>query len=107
MLNLHVDALPDLALPMDLGHLHTHRTLGDIEDDTSAPMVVMVRHALLHRGISLDVHIVASLEVGKVGGQSGQALSLKRLRELVAGAATVTTIDATRITHVWKSTALL
>nr|GMD39720.1 Conjugal transfer ATP-binding protein, putative [Ipomoea batatas] len=91
VLNADMDPLPDDPIPNLWSHQngkkHTIRTerikqgkylfvdfdangaLGDIPDTTGAAVVELVRHALVHGAVDLDVDIVSDVEDPEVGGQ--------------------------------------
>jgi hypothetical protein len=43
--------------------------LGHIPDNTSASVVELVRHTLVHSAVHLDVHIITDLVVAQIRGQ--------------------------------------
>ena len=58
--------------------------LGDIPDAPGAAVVELVRHALVHGAVHLDVDVVADLEGAEVGGERDVPLLAEGAREEVA-----------------------
>ena len=58
--------------------------LGDVPDATGAAVVELVRHALVHGAVHLDVDVVADLVGAEVGGERDVALLAEGAREEVA-----------------------
>jgi len=58
---------------------------GDIPDDTGAAVVELVRHALVHGAVHLDVHIVADLVVAQVRRQVDVSFVSEGTREQIPG----------------------
>lgn len=85
-----VDLLLDDSTIHLLVHFDADSALIHIKDNTRATMVVLERHALVDRGINLDVHIVTSPEITKVGGGRATALGAEGLLEESAGVRSVT-----------------
>lgn len=67
VLDAHMDLLADDAVAVELVHLDTDGARGDVPDDTGLTMVELVREALLHRSVTLDVDEVADLVHVQVG----------------------------------------
>lgn len=44
---------------------HADGTLGDVEHNTGAAVVVLERHTLVDGGVDLDINIVSSLQITK------------------------------------------
>ncbi len=59
--------------------------LRDIPDDTGAAVVELVRHALVHGTVHLDVHIVADLVVPQVRRQVDVSFVPEGTREQIPG----------------------
>lgn len=51
------DSAIDLFLDLD-----TYGSLGDVEDNSGATMVVLERHTLVNGGVNLDINIVSTLQ---------------------------------------------
>ncbi len=58
---------------------------GDIPDDTGAAVIELVRHALVHGAVHLDVHIVADLVVAQVRRQVDVSFVPEGTREQIPG----------------------
>lgn len=58
--------------------------LGDVPDATGAAVVELVRHALVHRAVHLDVDVLADLVRAQVGGERDVTLLAEGAREQVA-----------------------
>ena len=84
VLDANVDALAELSAADDLRHLHADRVLGHVEHDSRAAVVVLVRHTLVDRRVSVDVHIVALLEGDQVPTHVRHTLRAERLAELLS-----------------------
>ena len=59
--------------------------LGDVPDATGAAVVELVRHALVHGAVHLDVDVVADLVGAQVRGERDVPLLAEGPREQVAG----------------------
>jgi hypothetical protein len=59
--------------------------LGDVPDAPGAAVVELVRHALVHGAVNLDVDVVADLVGAQVRGERDVPLLAKGPREQVAG----------------------
>ena len=64
-----VQVFPDDASVYELVDSDAHRALVYVKDDTGAAVVVLEGHALVDRGVHLDVNIVASLRGVGMGGE--------------------------------------
>lgn len=69
MLDTHVDALGDDAMPDTLVDNDTKGTRSYVEDSASLSVVKLVWHAFLEGSISLDVYVVSPLVDPQVCGQ--------------------------------------
>lgn len=58
--------------------------LGDVPDAAGAAVVELVRHALVHGAVHLDVDVIADLVRPQVGGERDVTLLAERPREEVA-----------------------
>jgi hypothetical protein len=65
--------------------LNADGALGDVPDATGAAVVELVRHALVHGAVHLDVDVVADLVGAQVRGERDVTLLAERPREQVAG----------------------
>jgi len=83
VLRAQMKALLHLAVADDLVDLHTDGVLGDVENDTSAAVVVGIRHTLLDGGIADDVNVVATLVLEQEPGQGGHTMLAEGLGVLV------------------------
>jgi len=83
VLDAQVETLLHLAVADDLVDLHTDGVLGDVENDTSAAVVVRVRHTLLDGGVADNVDVVATLVLDQVPGQGGHTMAAETLGVLV------------------------
>ena len=63
MLDAHVDALDDLLLAVDFVDLDTNGPLAHVPNLARAPVVKLVRHALLLRRAADNVHLVSHFAV--------------------------------------------
>ncbi len=73
-----------LATRLLIDH-NTDGAFGDIPDNTSAAVVELVRHALVHGTVHLDVHIVADLVVAQVSRQVDVSFVPEGTREQIPG----------------------
>lgn len=96
VLDADVNALLDDSAIDQLVDTHSDGGLGDVEDDSSASVVALVRHTLVHGGIREDVDVVAHLDVEQVLREVDRAVLPKLLREHVARARS----DTVRVGHV-------
>ena len=76
--------VPDLLVDNDTDGMGS-----DVEDATSLAVVELVRHALLHGTVALDVNDIAALEHLQVGREWDDTALSERSREEVARAAAV------------------
>lgn len=84
MLDAEMEALLHLAVADDLVDLNTDGVLGNVENDTSAAMVVRIRHTLLDGGIGDDVDVITTLVLDQVPSKIGHTMLAEGLGELVA-----------------------
>jgi len=63
MLHTHMQPLLNVSIPNDFVDHHTDRALGDIEDDASLAVVVLVWQTLLLSGISDDIDNISDFVV--------------------------------------------
>merc|ERR1719263_576704 len=94
-----MEPLAKLPVAHNLCYLNTNCIPVHVENNTSAPMIEAIGHALLDRCIHHYVHIVATLEDRQIARDAGHALGLVLLRELVAGAMTITPRFRASISH--------
>lgn len=99
VLNAHMDALAQLAVANNLGHLNSQGVAVHIEDNSSPAMVEGVWQSLLDGWVGDNVHIVSALEVHQVPCQAGSSLGPVLLGILVTGAMSVTLRDHTSLSH--------
>jgi len=83
VLNAQMEALLHLAVADDLVDLDTDGVLGNVENDTSAAVVVRVGHTLLDGGVADDINVVATLVLDQVPGQVGHTMAAEALGVLV------------------------
>lgn len=95
MLNAHIHALLNVARAHLLVHDDAKGALGDVEDDTGLAVVELVRHALLHSPVGLDVHVVADLVDVHVGARADHAVLAELAGKGIAGARAITV----RVSH--------
>ena len=99
VLNAHMDALAQLAVAHNLGHLNSQGIAVHVEDNSSPAMVERVWQSLLDGGVSDNVHIVSTLEVHQVPCQARSSLGPVLLGILVTSAMSVTLGDHTCLSH--------
>ena len=99
VLEADADALAQRASADRLVDDHAHTTRRDVPHDAGAAVVVLVRHARTHRGVSDDIDVVTHLHRRKNRRHRRRAMLAELLREEVAGAALV----AVRVDHVCLS----
>jgi len=97
--DVHVQPLPELAVPDNLGDLNAEGVAVHVEDNTCAAVVEGEGHAALHGRVDDDVDVVAALEGGHVPRGSWHALRPVLLGELVARAMAVTPRDGVQLAH--------
>ena len=84
MLNTNMDALLKNASVDELVHTNTDGRLGHVENDTSAAVVVLVRHTLVDGRVGKDIDVVTDLDGEHVLGEVGHAMLPELLGEHVA-----------------------
>ena len=99
VLNADMDALAQLAVAHNLGHLNSQGVAVHVEDNSSPAMVERVWQSLLDGGVRNNVHIVSTLEVHQVPGQTRSSLGPVLLGILVTSAMSVTLRDHTCLSH--------
>ena len=72
------------SYPYLLVDLDADGALGDVPDAPGAAVVELVRHALVHRAVHLDVDVLADLVGAQVGGEIDVPLLAEAPREQVA-----------------------
>lgn len=90
VLDSQVNLLLDVSVTNNLVDDDTDRRLGDVENDTSLTVVVLVRHTLLDRTVGLDVNNVADLVDGQVRRQVHKSVLLEVTLEHVTSTRSVT-----------------
>jgi len=78
------DAAANDPVDSDANGPHTH-----VEDSASLAMVALVGHAHGLSGVSLDVHVVATVEGRKIAGNRNCAVTSEALREEIPGLTTL------------------
>lgn len=91
VLNSQVDLLLDISVANNLVDKNTDGGLGDVVNDTSLTVVVLVGHTLLDRTVSLDVNDVTNLVDSQVSGQRNCSVLLEVTLEHVTSTRSVTT----------------
>lgn len=89
--NSQVDSLFKISVTNNLVDDDTNRRLGDVVDNTSLTVVVLVWHTLLDSTVGLDVNNVTDLVNLQVGGQSNSTMLLEVTLESVTSTGSVTT----------------
>lgn len=90
MFDTHVDPLGDDASAHPLVHDHSQGVRRHVEHTTGLAVIDFVRHTLLHRTVSLDVHDIADLIRLHVRGQGDGSMLAELAGEQVPGATSVT-----------------
>merc|ERR1719222_880515 len=85
-----VETLPHLAVTNYLRDLHADTVAVDVEHDPSTSMVESVGHALLDGSVHHYVDVISALEHRQITRNTGHALALVLLRELLPRAMAVT-----------------
>lgn len=91
VLNSQVNTLLDVTVTNNLVDDNTNRRLGDVVNNTSLTVVVLVWHTLLDRTVGLDVHNVTNLVGLQVGGERNSTSLLEVSLEGVSSTGSVTT----------------
>jgi len=78
------DSTVDLLVDSD-----TDGSLGHVENNSGASVVVLERHTLVDGGINFDINIVSSLEGSQVSGRWATSLSFECLLEQSSSACSV------------------
>lgn len=79
-----VDPLLHIPVPYDLVHNHANGPRGDIVNDSSPAMVVLVGHTLLLSGVGLDVDDISDFVDSHKSGEGDHSLVLEPALEHVA-----------------------
>jgi hypothetical protein len=87
MLVANADTLPDNALLHWLVDNHANTTWGDVPNNTSATVVVLVWHTLTNGRVCNNINELADLVGGEDGADGGDTVLAELLGEEVAGAA--------------------
>ncbi len=90
VLGADADALAEDAVAVRLVDDDADTTGGDVPDDTSAAVVVLVGHTGADGGISDDVDVLTDLVGGQDGGDRGDTVTTELLGEEVTSAGLVT-----------------
>lgn len=84
MLNPNMYALLDDPVANLLVHDHADGALGHVPHNPRAPVVELMRHALVNGTVHLDVHILPDLEIAQVYRQGNVTLVTEGAREQVS-----------------------
>lgn len=84
VLNAYMNTLLDDASIDELVHTNTNSGLGNVEDDTSTSMVVLVWHTLVDGRVSEDIDVVTDLNREEVLGEVGHTMLPELLGKHVA-----------------------
>ena len=88
MLHTYVDSLANNAVADDFVDSDANCPDTHVEHTASLPVIVFVWHAHSLSGVSLDIHIVTTVERRKVTRNRNSAVPSERLREQIPGFAT-------------------
>jgi len=89
VLHTDVNSLLDNAVSHLLVHLHTHRSLSDIEHNSSASMISLEGHTLVNRSVGLNVNVVSILVTTHVSGERNHSVLAKVSLEHVTSTGTI------------------
>ena len=81
MFNTNMDTLLEDASIHQLVHTHAHGAFGNVENNASPAMVVLVWHTLVNGGVGEDVDVVAHLHGKEVLGEVRQSMLTEFLPE--------------------------
>ena len=98
MLNADMNALLENSAIDEFVDTDTNGGLGDVEDDTRASVISLVRHSFVNGRVCEDVDIVADLDIHEVLRKVDRTMLPVLLGEHVAR----TRSDAIRVGHVFE-----